>query len=78
MSTTVSYKIVEVEWEDACRYASYDMHGLVSLHTLGYLVKEDEHCVSIAQELNYKTGQYRDSVSISRVAIKNIREYRKR
>ena len=65
----VKYRVVEILWNDACRYGAYNKHGLAAIHSVGYLVHEDDIAISIAQELDKTTGEYRDSVSIPKSCI---------
>jgi len=83
----MSYKIVEVEWEDITHLnrsmdiKEIDSHGLLSFKNIGYLIKEDENLMVLCSSYvlgvdneKYTTeDSFRDILIIPKRMIKNIK-----
>ena len=59
--------LVHVEWIDAAHQREVDephRFGLARLHSVGWLVREDEHCLVIAGEVGPDERGFRELVAI--------------
>lgn len=72
-----SDRIVEVEWDDAycepSEMAADDLRGELLVHTVGYLVREDDRSVYVAAEA-VDGGGYRSTTRIPRAMVREVRE----
>jgi hypothetical protein len=72
---------VTVEWLDSCRTlderCKNDWEVVVTLHSCGFFVGEDEHSISIAQDINRnnKPVTYRNVLSIVKQNIVEFYEW---
>jgi len=74
-------KIVEIKWVDSCSYAEVWVNkehvsevpfSPSDCATVGYLIQEDEDCITIAQSIN--DNQYGKLFTIPRGCIEEINE----
>jgi hypothetical protein len=69
--------VVCVEWVDACyergSLKAGELGGLLTLKTVGWLVREEEDHVSVAAEWCPREETYRDISHIPRVGIVSVK-----
>jgi hypothetical protein len=68
--------VVLVHWRDAAINSGYDQHGLVDMHTVGFLVHESEEYITVALDMQPDHDCWRNSSSIPRVNIISILQMR--
>lgn len=70
-------KIASIEWRDAGFNSGYDKHGLITLHTAGFVVHECDEYITLAADFMPEDNGYRNSSSIPKVNIISITYLRK-
>ena len=63
--------LVHIHWRDACGHSGYQTSGLMDVHSAGWLVNEDEECITVAQDA-YDDEDWRKSISIPKVNVKQV------
>jgi hypothetical protein len=70
-------KIAVVHWADANYQVAdgsiKDVHGPIELHSVGWLAKEDDECITIAMELSHGGDEGRFWLTIPRVNVIEVR-----